>query len=392
MPSPWISDRQTQKNILKNTGAVLSSLVVCFALVELVLWAAFPVNTVSPQTEIREEFIQDLPGVKKNIVYERDRFGFRSLSMETKKKPPNTIRIICMGHSTTDQPTQQTEDTWSGVLEKELREEFRDRGIRIEVAARGFGGHIATDTLFFAKTELSRFQPDMVILLEGINTMCWRGGPAYSYSSLEEKMARRFEKANPWQRGPGRFFQLYRRMTLLGRQMEIRRAKKTGDVIEWHSKHLPRVRKRYRSLPYAANPVQNPGLLQEFTDAMHALLQFLARSDIDAIVLGQPVLWKDHMDAAEKNAIWFPIRTPKGVVRPSLSYLVQKMEQYRQVQRRFAEQFGLTYFALDKKIPKTTEYFFDDCHFTDRGNAAVAGELFLVVLDRVEGLLKKMKR
>ena len=60
--------------------------------------------------------------------------------MKTRKKPDGVFRIICMGGSTTDQPTQHTADARPGILETMLTDAFRSRGGRIEVGAHGRAG------------------------------------------------------------------------------------------------------------------------------------------------------------------------------------------------------------------------------------------------------------
>jgi len=42
---------------------------------------------------------------------------------------------------------------------------------------------------------------------------------------------------------------------------------------------------------------------------------------------------------------------------------------------------------LNGRIPKSLQYFFDDCHFTDLGSARVAEELFPLVKERVDALI-----
>ncbi len=103
-------------------------------------------------------------------------FGLRSLSMTTREKPPATFRILCLGASTTDQPTHNTADTWSGRLETLLNEQFADQNLRIEVGAFGRGGDKILHRFIWAVKNIPVLKPDLVILLEGINDMCFQGG------------------------------------------------------------------------------------------------------------------------------------------------------------------------------------------------------------------------
>lgn len=106
--------------------------------VDVLLWVFFPIHVDT--TAIKWVADQSVPGLNSNIVYERNRYGFRSLSMQHEKKPADTIRIFCLGASTTDQLVQNTEDTWCALLEKKLNEEFLQSKVRVETASFGRGG------------------------------------------------------------------------------------------------------------------------------------------------------------------------------------------------------------------------------------------------------------
>lgn len=139
---------------------ILSSILLCLVVGEGVLWVFFPIPEEQPYQKI---MLQDIPGLKPNILYERNAQGLRSLSMTTWKKPPKTFRILCLGASTTDQTNQGTPDTWSGILESELKEIGVSQGVQIQVAAYGRGGTKAKDNYIWAVNNLAELEPDLVI-------------------------------------------------------------------------------------------------------------------------------------------------------------------------------------------------------------------------------------
>ena len=152
-------------------------LIASALLLEIALRLLLP----PPSLSLRKSFTQDLPGLKSRLVYTRNDFGLRSLSMTTKSKGPRVVRIICLGASTTDQPTQGTEDIWSAVLERKLRAAWATRGVGIEVAAYGRGGSTVMESLSWAEKNLGGYEPDIVITLEGVNDLAWHGGAGYRF-------------------------------------------------------------------------------------------------------------------------------------------------------------------------------------------------------------------
>lgn len=352
-------------------------------LAEAVLWVFFPINEIGGGNRNISVQNTNIPGLKKQFIYDENSFGFRSLSMQSEKKPPHTVRILCLGHSTTTQPTQSTEDIWSSILGKKLQERFSSRGTRIEVAARGYGGECVKQTLSWAQKNILKYQPDLVILLEGVNDFCWS-------RFAREVPAKDVRGQDPRQDHLLKVSQIYRRLNVLKSRFELEDLIKKGGALDWHSQNLPALRKKYQDLTYAEVPHFDPRLIDEFSANLSSLLGFFRDAKIPVIVLGQPVLWKDRMSIEEKNALWFPVQTPglNNGVRPSTGWLVNEMTVYNQVQQKVSEKFNAPYVDMDKKIPKNLQYFFDDCHLTDLGNVKVADVIFPVVEKQVENIIR----
>lgn len=162
--------------------------LLCLTIIDTVLWICLPV-TLERTEASHEKLRQELPGLKREIEYTRNEFGFRSISMKTKGKSPDTIRIICLGASTTDQNAQNTEDIWAGILETKLNKALGDRGVRVETAALGHGGWKTRHVLFWTMEKLLAFDPDIVITLVGINDLALNGYPGYSYPGTDELLS-----------------------------------------------------------------------------------------------------------------------------------------------------------------------------------------------------------
>ena len=367
---------------LKIIGFQIVIAIVLLVLTDFLLWLFSPVDPEGTRKTIH----QTLPGVRQTIIYERNAFGFRSLSMRQKEKPSNTIRIFCLGASSTDQATQSTEDTSYGILEKELNDTFKDSKFRIEMVGYGRGGWKAIDTLAWVKTNLEAYDPDVVITLMGVNDLAWNGGPGYSLETFEERLGQKEdeERKNRAVLLLEEYSQLYRRGVLARMRLKLWRHRKDGRVFGWHSRQLPKLREEYKQYPYVARPARNPDPIDEFSHAMNALLGLLQEMRIRVIVLGQAVLWNDSMSKEEVDSLWFSVDTPKGKVRASGSWLEREMHRYDRVQEHLAVHHGATYFDLDTQIPKTLEYYFDDCHATDLGSRKAASAVFPIVKELLE--------
>jgi lysophospholipase L1-like esterase len=324
---------------------------------------------------------QSLPGLKPEVLYRRNAYGLRTGAGIPGPKAPETVRLLCLGASTTDQATQNLEDTWCAKLAAKLNSRFRDTGTRIESASYGRGGYRSVDLLAWAEDSLPAVEPDVVVVLTGINDLAWNGGPEYRYRGLGSALAhsRRVREPKP-DRPPG----ILRRICPAASQLCQRLAlvvRGRPSSLEWHSANLPRLRQDYRKLPSAETIVRDPDPIVEFRDATDSLLGFLRARGITPVLLGQPVLWSPGLGRAERDALWFGVATARGSIRPSLEWLAHEMERYNAESERIARERHAVYLDLDGRIPKTLDYFFDDCHFTDRGSDLVASEILPVMVE-----------
>jgi hypothetical protein len=60
-------------------------------------------------------------------------------------------------------------------------------------------------------------------------------------------------------------------------------------------------------------------------------------------------------------------------------HTLNEMTRYNSLQAAEARSFGFEYVDLDAALSKTVEYYFDDCHFTDKGSERVADAVFPAV-------------
>ena len=166
-------------------------------------------------------------------------------------------------------------------------------------------------------------------------------------------------------------------------------SKNAGRVVEWSSKNLPELRKQYRQREQVVQVTRALDPKVEFSDAMDALLSLLQEAGIEVLVLGQPVLWKEEMTPAEAATLWLPVNTQLGPVRPPTAWMLTEMRRYNDAQKRIAARHGAAYVDLDSEVPKTLEYYFDDCHYTDAGSSLVASVVFSALKNQMRLMAPK---
>jgi lysophospholipase L1-like esterase len=329
---------------------------------------------------LRVTIKQDLPGLKPRVHYERNDYGLRTTAHIPGPKPAGVTRILCLGASTTDQATQNVEDTWCSRLGVGLDRKLGAQVQRFEAAGYGRGGYRAIDLLAWVEDSLEAVQPDVVVVLVGINDLAFMGGPGYIYRGLDLSLAASRRARGP--KPPGKpsiarrlcptSLQLCRRLILLKRRF-------TANPLEWHGTNLTKRRREYRRLPAVTELRRDPDPAVEFHDAVDSLVGTLQSRGIKTVLLGQPTLWSPDPTQEEEAVLWFGVETPKGKVRPSGRWLAQEMARYNSILEGVAVRREVSYLNLEARIPRTLDYFIDDCHFTDLGSERISDAILPVV-------------
>jgi lysophospholipase L1-like esterase len=381
-----------KKNTPRLQQIILIQVLIFAALIiiaEFLLWSFFP-SSLYGNSQI---VTQKLPGLKNTIIYESRKFGLRSLSRIDNDKPENTIRILCFGASTTNQPTQETRDTWCGILEILLKHRIKSEHINIQTMAFGVGGFRAAHNAYWLQETFDKIKPDIVITMLGINDLAWNGGQNYQYRNIDEKLRSiKKQQAGVIKKKCLQYSQICRRFYHLKRKIKVKEQIEDNKVVEWHSANLPELRKKYREYPLITSPSRQPDPIIEFRDATQWIVNFLQKRDVNLIMLGQPVLWKPSMSEEEYNSLWFYINTPLGPVRAPGAWLENEMARFNNIQKNIAEKHAIKFLNLDNAIPKNMQYYFDDCHYTDHGSKTVADFVLPELLKEVEQISKRLNR
>lgn len=79
-------------------------------------------------------------------------------------KPPNTIRIVCLGASTTFSGEASNATTWTHLLQEQIQEDFPH--VKVEVINAAVPGYVAADNLKNLRHRVLSLEPDLVIYYE----------------------------------------------------------------------------------------------------------------------------------------------------------------------------------------------------------------------------------
>ncbi|SDA77717.1 GDSL-like Lipase/Acylhydrolase family protein [Algoriphagus alkaliphilus] len=313
-----------------------------------------------PNSKFTFEIEQRLPDMDSVVIFTTNNMGFRGDSIIL-PKPQEEYRIFIVGGSTTE--NLFIDDSWG--LERKVQEALQDslKSKIVKVYNAGKSGDGSPDHLAMLAHRLTHLQPDLVVLFPGINDLNRLFG-GYDYLHFPNRIASektsilkslKFFLSN---------FQLFRRLiNVLNQEKPDARTS-----IFLKTNYADKV-KEVMALP----------LVEELPDADFGMFRrnilsfagILKAQGTDMLLLTQTHTWGDISDEFLKSNHWM---VGVGDVRYPESKLAVALGQINGILLSIAEEQKIPVLDLEKEIPKTSDYFYDDCHF-NKGGISKSAEL-----------------
>ncbi len=142
------------------------------------------------------------------------------------------------------------------------------------------------------------------------------------------------------------------------------------DLVQWRANRSAATELR-TTLP----PLQTA--LAEYEANLTRIVEAAAERDVTVVLLTQASLWRPDLDAAARATLWWggvgDFQVPGArVPYYSVEALAEGMARYNEATLRVAERTGVPSFDLAAAVPRTTDMFYDDMHFTEAGARRVA--------------------
>jgi lysophospholipase L1-like esterase len=376
--------RRRSRALLLNLSLAAASIVVCLPLLEIALRAAWPAPKVyrALNPGLRTVFTsKHSPGVQGPAAFVVNSMGVRAREFGPARA--EEYRILCIGGSTTESLVNDQSRIWTTLLERRL-DPWPD-GRRVWVGNVGRSGLTSRHHVLQMTHLPAVYDPDAVVLLVGINDLSRRlsQGEAYDprFAQREENQLLLMREAfavfpgqfggewpdDPWIKRT-RLWQLVR--------MFKYRVLRRSQVQDPDGESFARWR-RYRASGgrIAALPPLGEAL-DEYAGNLRTIVSLARARGLRLILVTQPAMWRADLRDQEKALLWLggvgDFQNQPGSLYYEPAALAQGLDAYNRRLLAVSAETGTEYVDLAAAVPKTSQYFWDDCHFTDEGEALVA--------------------
>jgi lysophospholipase L1-like esterase len=313
-----------------------------------------------PNSSFKFEIEKRLPNMDSVVVFTTNNMGFRGDPL-IMPKPSEEYRVFIIGGSTTE--NLFIDDSWG--LERKIQQALNDtlNSQKVKVYGAGKSGDGSPDHLAMLGHRITHLQPDLVILFPGINDLNRLVGgydylhfPIISDSETNSTLQNlKFFLSN---------FQIFRRLINILNPEKLN----ARSSIFLKTNYEDKVRE-VMALPLKEElPDSDFGI---FRRNILSFVGIVKAQDIDLLLLTQAHTWGNISDEFLKANHWM---VGVGNFRYPESQLAGAMDQINRILLDIGAAQNISVLDLENEIPKTSEYFYDDCHF-NKGGISKSAEL-----------------
>jgi hypothetical protein len=311
-----------------------------------------------------------LPGLSGVHRFTTDNMGFRGDSLAD-PKPPNEFRIFMVGGSTTECFYLDDNEDMARVLQRDLAA-VAPAGTTVRAYNAGLSGAASDDHIAMLSQRIVHFQPDLVVVFCGINDLT-RSIYDYDYRHyIDYRPAYR----KPWFKRWPMKLQITRRIFLFRQRIDPDRQRlRENRTLVTNYQGLIGLE---RSAPETdAVPRTDE---RSYATNLRTLAGIASGNQFKMVFMTQQTTWNSNVDPRAKSHHWMRYRA--GVpgdspgVETGFTFKEDKMdaamERLNDAMRTVGGQESVPVYDLARTLPKSLDFFYDDCHFNVAGAATAA--------------------
>jgi len=295
-----------------------------------------------------------LSRLDKEITHSRNGLGFRG--PEAPKEINAIPSIICVGGSTTECYYLNDGQDWPAQVLLQLKDSIPNLWIN----NAGLDGHSTWGHRILLNQHIYKLKPKFVIMLSGINDLGREDISAYD--------TKQFKKEEIDSPGIREWFIRHSQILTTIRTIRMGlKAQKQGV------NHQDIDLKKQETL--VVSDLQSELLLKDqskmiesYGKRLETIIQECKAHEVQLILMTQPMLWglgKDPITGVDLSTIKI-----NDSINGELRWKI--LEAYNQKAKETALKYGIPVIDLANKLEKSSEYFYDEIHYTPAGSQQIA--------------------
>jgi lysophospholipase L1-like esterase len=294
-----------------------------------------------------------------------NRWGFKGDEIEL-TKGERTFRVFVFGGSTVHCGTVPYEQTHCRVLERRLQAAYPE--YKIEVQNLGCEWHATEHDVIKLLFTAQDFSPDLVIMYHGINDVVRSFVPDLFGVGEYRSDYRHYLGPVTNLVYPNRA--LMTAINLFGGHWcsDFRFDPVRLEGPEGKGLHNSIILFFPKSQPVE---IENWAALPAFERNTRDFVAIARSKQMNTLLATQPSLYREDLTPHDQELLSFPASHQFHGQRASLRSMVRGMKTFNDKARQIAQETDVRLVDLEALMPKTTEYMYDDVHYTKAGNELI---------------------
>jgi len=305
-------------------------------------------------------------GISEESHFTINSLGYRG---EKIKNPDDEYRILIIGGSTSECLYLDNKETWPYLLMQELGETIDNK--KVITMNIGKSGHGLRNNLLALKYLPDYYEPDLLIILTGANDVLFKLSRKNAWQPFNEDEYDRTESYTfsvtpeySW------------KSTIIYKIYKVIRLKSENiNPQDGIGETLVENRLKRQNAENWINEIPDLTLaLDDYEKIIERVIELSKERDSSIIYLTQPYLYKENMTSEEDASLWMTYDF--GDIYYPTETMIYSMEEFNNRLLEVCEDNKDVFcMDLEKKVPKSFDYMYDDMHFNENGAKFVAKEI-----------------
>lgn len=305
-------------------------------------------------------------GINGESHFTINNLGYRGIQFNNHE---NEYRTLIIGGSTSECLYLDDKEAWPDLLMNSLKKTKDNK--RIISMNIGKSGHGLRNNILELKYLPENYEPDLVIMMLGINDVLFKisRGDAwvpFNESEFDNTESYTFTLSPGYTWRSTITYKIYRYLSL--KFEGIHPQDTFGNTLAENRL------KRINSENWINKDIDWNASLEDYEKNLRRIISLSKEKNITLLFSTQPYLWKKNMSEKENSSLW--MTTDFNGNFYSLDIMIEGMNRFNakmlEVCRENSDIFCID---LEKEIPKTLDYFYDDVHFNEKGSMLVAEKI-----------------